>query len=185
MDRDQSIPVVEDQVKVNVSDPTAKKSKSTPLFFKVIDRMNEVMAWFAGIAVVLLMLLIVFNSIKRIFSDPFSGTVEVATWLGAISGIFALGYAQLHKGHVFIDLLINLFPKMVSKIIHTLMNLISIWFFLVAGWLLFQHGLNMMGNGVVSETLRVPFYPIVQLCSLGFIGLVLAIIKETILIWKE
>jgi len=185
MDRDQSIPVGDEHVKVNVYSQTTKKSKSTHIFFTVIDRMNEAMAWFAGIAVVLLMLLIVFNSIKRMFSDPFSGTVEVATWLGAISGIFALGYAQLHKGHVFIDLLINILPKMVSKMIHTVMNLVSIWFFLVAGWLLFQHGVNMMGNGVVSETLRIPFYPIVQLCSLGFIGLVLAIIKETIFIWKE
>ncbi|WP_419888306.1 TRAP transporter small permease [Neobacillus niacini] len=187
MDRDQSISVIDDQARVTVYDQTIKKtkSKSINLFFTMIDKMNEALAWIAGAAVVLLMLLIVFNAIKRMFSDPFAGTVEIATWLGAISGIFALGYAQLHKSHVFIDLLINKFPEMVSKIIHTLVNIVSALFFLVAGWLIFQHGLNMMGSGVVSETLRIPFYPIVQLCSLGFIGIVLAIIKETIFIWKE
>ncbi len=187
MDRDQSIPVIDDQAKVNLYDKTVKrsKSKSTNLFFTMVDKMNEGLAWIAGAAVVLLMLLIVLNAIKRMFSDPFAGTVEVATWLGAISGIFSLGYAQLHKGHVFMDLLINKFPEIVSKSIHTLVNIVSAIFFLVAGWLIFQHGMNMMGSGVVSETLRIPFYPIVQLCSLGFIGIVLAIIKETILIWKE
>src|SRR3954464_6427451 len=111
MERDQSIPVIDDHAKVTVYDQTVKKSKSksTNLFFTMIDKMNEGLAWIAGLAVVLLMLLIVFNAIKRIFSSPFAGTVEVSTWLGAISGIFALGYAQLNKGHVFIDLLINNF----------------------------------------------------------------------------
>lgn len=185
MERDQSIPVVNNNSKVVVYDQPVMKSKSTNLFFTVIDRFNEALAWIAGAAVVLLMLLIVCNAIIRTFSDPFAGTVEVATWLGAVSGIFALGYGQLHKSHVFMDLLINKFPTIVSKMIHTCVNIASVWFFSIASWQVFQYGLNLMGNGVVSETLRFPFYPIVLFCSIGFVGLVLAIIKETIFIWKE
>jgi len=184
MERDQSISVINDHSTANVYEQTVKKSKSTNLFFTMVDRINEAMAWIAGSAVVLLMLLIVFNAIKRTFSNPFAGTVEVATWLGAISGIFALGYAQLHKSHVFIDLLITKFPPIISRSIHTCVNIVSLVFFTIAGWLVLQHGLNLMGNGIVSETLRIPFYPIVLLSSLGFFGLVLAIIKETIFIWK-
>ncbi|WP_240375962.1 TRAP transporter small permease [Bacillus piscicola] len=153
-------------------------------FFKIIDKSNQSLAVLAGIALISMMLLVVFNSIKRIFSDPIAGTVEMVSWLGAITTIFSLGYAQLHKGHVFIDLLFKKLPKLLQHVLHTFMNALSIIFFSIAAWQITIYGIDLMNNGVVSQTMRVPFYPIVMFCSLGFLSLLLALIKETILIWK-
>ncbi|PID01767.1 C4-dicarboxylate ABC transporter permease [Sporosarcina sp. P2] len=168
-----------------IEDKHEEKVVSTSnLFFKTTDYLNRFLAVIAGMALMLMMLLIVFNSIKRMYSDPIAGTVEIVSWLGAITGIFALGYTQLNKGHVYIDMLVDKFPSMLRRIIHTVMNVLSASFFLVAAWQLLLFGLNLGSNGVVSQTIQFSFYPIVILSSIGFIGLVLAIVKETILIWK-
>lgn len=153
-------------------------------YFKLTDYVNVFISWVAGIALTLMMLLVVFNAIKRVFSAPFAGTVEVVGWLAAISVTFSLGYAQLNKSHIYIDFLVNSFNVVVRKIVHSLMNIFSIVFFALVVWYLIDYGLTLKGQGTLSETLQFAFYPIVMFCSIGFLGLVLAIIKETIVLWR-
>ncbi|GIN93857.1 hypothetical protein J6TS1_39010 [Siminovitchia terrae] len=154
------------------------------IFFRITDSLNQGLAFIAGLSLICMMLLVVFNSIKRLFSDPISGTVELVSWLGAMTAVFSLGYAQLHKGHVFIDLLIVKFPSGLQKLTHSMVNVISILFFAMAGWQITLYGMGLKQSGVVSETMQVAFYPLVILCSIGFFSLVLALIKETIEVWR-
>lgn len=174
---DPEIPQVTQKVSV-------KNEERSNIFFKLIDRINQVSAILAGTSLLVMILLVVFNAIKRLFSDPIAGTVELVSWLGAMTTIFSLGYAQLYKGHVYIDLLFKKLPLRLQQVLHTTLNIISIGFFSMAGWQITMYGLNLMENGVVSTTMRISFYPIVIFCSLGFLGLLLALIKETVLIWK-
>ncbi|WP_221563131.1 TRAP transporter small permease [Alkalihalobacillus sp. TS-13] len=183
MEDKQTVPL-EQEVPRTIHEPTMMNTEKASVFFRIIDRLNQGSAVLAGTTLLMMILLVVFNSIKRLFSDPIAGTVELVSWLGAVTTIFSLGYAQLHKGHVFIDLLYKKFPKAVQQLLHTFMNLVSIAFFSIAGWQIALYGINLMENGVVSPTMRVSFYPIVIFCSLGFLGLLLALIKETIIIWK-
>lgn len=162
-----------------------KTASSPNVFFKITDYLNQGLAFLAGLALISMMLLVVLNAIKRLYSDPILGTVEIVSWLGAITGVFALGYTQLNKGHVYIDMLLDKFPPLLNKVIHTFMNVLSIFFFLIAAWQIILYGINMRNEGVVSQTIQFSFYPLVILCSIGFFGLVLAIAKETVLIWKE
>ncbi|MFD1708945.1 TRAP transporter small permease [Siminovitchia sediminis] len=161
------------------------KDEKPNIFFRFTDYLNQGLAYLAGLSLICMMLLVVFNSIKRLFSDPISGTVELVSWLGAMTAVFSLGYAQLHKGHVFIDLLIVKFPPALHKLTHSLVNVLSILFFIMAGWQISLYGISLKQSGVVSETMQISFYPLVILCSLGFFSLVLAIVKETIEVWKE
>lgn len=167
-----------------VDEDVEKTNEENNFFWIMTDKLNHVFAFIAGTALILMMLLIVFNSIKRLFSDPIAGTVEMVGWLAAITAIFSLGFAQLHKGHVFIDLLFKKLPQVLQRIVHTTVNVVSIVFFIIAGWQLMIYGIELMKNGVVAETMRIPFYPIVICCSIGFVGLLFAIVKETWMIWK-
>ncbi|WP_408010138.1 TRAP transporter small permease [Pseudalkalibacillus sp. A8] len=183
MEDKQTVPL-EQEIPRTMHESTVMKNEKTSVFLRIIDRINQGSAVLAGTTLLIMILLVVFNSIKRLFSDPIAGTVELVSWLGAVTTIFSLGYAQLHKGHVFIDLLYKKFPETIQHILHTFMNLASIAFFSVAGWQIALYGINLMENGVVSPTMRISFYPIVIFCSLGFLGLLLALVKETILIWR-
>lgn len=162
-----------------------KSEKNSNLFYRLIDRFNQISAVLAGISLVLMMTLIVFNAVRRLYSAPIAGTVEIVSWLAAVTFIFSLGYAQLHKRHVYIDLFIKKLPPLTQRCIHTIVNVLSIAFFMIAVWQMTLHGIDLMNKGIVSETMRISFYPIVTFCSIGFLGLLMALIKETILIWRR
>lgn len=159
---------------------TEQNTKQLNALDQIIKYFNLGLAWIAGLCLVLMILLIVFNGIKRIFSDPFAGTTEVAGWLGAIAISFAIGYTQLHHGHVDIDLLVQKFPERLQKFISILVSLASLLFFLIVGWQIIRYGLSLMEGNHLSPTLRISFYPLVLLTSLGFFGLTLALFKDFI-----
>ncbi len=160
-------------------------SSKSNIFFKLIEFSNKLLVVIAGFSLMSMMLLIVFNSIKRMFSSPIVGTTELVGLFAAITILFSIGHTQIDKGHVYIDLLVVKLPLAVQNYIHSIVNIVSILFFGIATWLLIMYGFSLKENNVISETLQLPYYPIVLICSLGYLNLSLILIKETVLIWKE
>ncbi|WP_134700620.1 TRAP transporter small permease [Ammoniphilus sp. YIM 78166] len=149
---------------------TGKRNSVSSFWVSVNRRFNQGLAVIAGISLMMMMLLIVSNAVIRVFANPFAGTVEVVGWLMAITTSFAVGYTQLNRGHVDIDLLTSRFSPMVQRGLQAIVQLVSLLFFLVVGWQVIQYGLSLMQNGTLSQTLGVIFYPYVFLVSLGFFG---------------
>ena len=76
---------------------------------RLVNRgVNGVLAALASISLLAMMLLIVGNMFRRTVAAPFPGAFEVVGWLAAITAALALGYTQLHKGHVDIDIVTRL-----------------------------------------------------------------------------
>lgn len=158
-----------------------------PVFAK-IKRLNQMMdrafIVIAAVSLISLMMLVVLNGIVRGIYKPFGGTVEVASWLAAITTAFAVGNAQLHRAHVSIDLLFNKFPQAVQKIVHALILILSLLFFVLLTWQLWKYGVQLKASGNLSETLRIPFYPFVLLTAIGFAGMILTCIVQFIEIFS-
>lgn len=150
------------------------------VFDQVIIRINQGLAWIAGICLTLMMLTIVFNAIIRIFATPFAGTPELVGWLGALTVSFALGYTHLHRGHVDIDLLVKKFPKSLEKALSILMTCLSLVFFAIVAWRLIEYGIHLKNSKSISQTLQISYYPLIFLTSLGFFGLALALLKQLV-----
>lgn len=143
-------------------------------------KFNQALLVIAAISLLAIMLLVVFNSLLRTIYKPFPGTVELVSWLAAITTAFALGNTQLHKAHVYIDLLFNKFSTIWKKIVHVTMLCLSAVFFLIVAWQLILYGMNLNTTGVVSETMRVPFYPLIFFAVIGFIGLISTLLVQCI-----
>lgn len=141
-------------------------------------KMNNALLFIAGVSLVTSMLLVVFNGIIRTFTDPYSGIIEAVSWMAAITTAFSLGSAQISKAHVFIDMVTNKFPLVLQRIVGALITLIGIAFFTMLGIQLIQYGLNLQESGVLSSTLRIPYYPVVMALSLGFLGLITTLVIE-------
>lgn len=144
-------------------------------------RVSQLFAVISGTAVLAMMLLIVTNGIKRTFSDPIMGTTEIVGWLAAISISFALGYTQIHRGHVDIDLLVIKFPEMVQKALRIIVSFLSLGFFAIVGWQMIQYAFTLSSNNNVSQTLGVIFYPFVILSAIGFIVFVFVLLNDFIM----
>ncbi|MBN1227586.1 MAG: TRAP transporter small permease subunit, partial [Deltaproteobacteria bacterium] len=73
--------------------------------------LNQIFLWFAGISLIIMILLTCSNIFLRLVWTPISGTFELMGFLGAITTAFALGYTQMKRGHIAIDILVHSFSK--------------------------------------------------------------------------
>ena len=147
---------------------------------KAVALYNHGLAWLGGLALTLMLMLIVGNALIRIFYRPFPGTTELVGWLAAITTSFALGYTQMNKGNVALDMITKRFPLRIQKILEGIFSLCTALFFGMAGWKIVSYGFTLKNSGYLSETLRIAYYPVVVIMSLGFIGLTLTLLLNLI-----
>ncbi len=93
--------------------------------------------------------------LRVVVYKPFSGTTEVVGWLGALSSAFGLGYTQIHRGYVEIDVLVQYFPRGVQQVLKMIILFVSTTFFAVVSWQIALYGMNVARNGNLSETMRI------------------------------
>ena len=101
---------------------------------KISRFLNEVLIWIAGFFLVTMVLLTCANIFLRLVWTPIRGTFELIGFFGAIVTAFALGYTQIHRGHIGIDLLVNEFSAITQKILSGTSYFMCMVFFAIAGW---------------------------------------------------
>jgi len=140
--------------------------------------LNRGLAWVAGFSLVAMMLVTVGEMVFRMLGYPMAGTVETIGWLSAMTTAFALGYTQIHQGHVSIDLFSNRLAPGPRAVVNMLVYLISTALFLIVTWHVFHHAGVLKQTGSLSETMKVIVYPWVYMVSLGCAGLTLALLVD-------
>jgi len=74
--------------------------------------LNRILTFLAGLILIVMVLLTCANIVFRMFWVPVSGTYELMGFAGAMLTAFALAYTQIKKGHIAVDVLVNVFqPK--------------------------------------------------------------------------
>ena len=139
---------------------------------------------FAKIGVILLIamvLLIVGNMFMKIFFISYFGVIEIQGRLSALLIALTLGYTQLLKGHVAIQIVVDRFNPTTRNFVELVINFISLGFIAVVTWQLFQYAEHQRLVGSVSETLRWFIYPYIYLVALGFAGLALRLLNDFLL----
>jgi len=132
----------------------------------------------AGVSLVAMVLVTVGEMVSRMFGNPMVGTVETIGWLSAVTTAFALGYTQIHQGHVSIDLFTRRLGPLVQVLVSMLVYLVSAVLFVIVTWNVFRHAGVLRETGSLSETMKVIVYPWVYLVSLGCAGLTLALVVD-------
>lgn len=160
-----------------------QKEASGPVSF--IDRLdnlnrliNNCLGWLAGASLMLMVFVVVINGVLRKISDPIAGTTEIVGWLAALATAFSLGFTQVQKGYVDIDALVERFPQSFQRLLRILMNCISLAFFTMVAWKMFEYAFQVAGNGNLSETMGIPYYHLIILVAVGFIGLSAALFVD-------
>ena len=120
------------------------------------------------------------NIVFRLTWVPVRGTYELMGFFGAIVTAFALGHTQQKKGHIAVDVLINLFPKQTKRMLDAVNSFICLLFFGIAAWQIAVKATTLMNTGEVTETLRIIYYPFTYAVALGCLVLVLVLFTDLI-----
>jgi TRAP-type C4-dicarboxylate transport system permease small subunit len=145
---------------------------------KICRILNLVFIWIAGLCLAAMILMTCANIFLRIVWIPLKGTYELMGYFGALVTAFALGYTQIKRAHIAVDVLVMLFSPKAQLILQGINCLICTIFFSIAGWQIFQYGTTLWKTGEVTETLRIAYYPFAYGVASGCLVLALVMLIE-------
>jgi TRAP-type C4-dicarboxylate transport system permease small subunit len=148
------------------------------LLEKINHFLNRLLTFTGGVFLVVMVLLTCANIFSRNVWIPIKGTFELMGYCGAIVTAFALGYTQLNKGHIAVDVLINTFSARAKKILQIVNNGICSVFFSIAAWQIGVKATTLMETGEVTETLRIIYYPFTYAVAFGCLVLALVMLTD-------
>jgi TRAP-type C4-dicarboxylate transport system permease small subunit len=129
--------------------------------------LNRILIRIAGCIMIGMILLTCANIFLRLVWAPIRGTFELMGYLGATVTAFALGYTQIRRGHIAVDLLVQRFSKSTRRILNSLNHFTCMIFFGLAAWQITRYATTLRETGEVTETLRIIYYPFTYCVALG------------------
>jgi TRAP-type C4-dicarboxylate transport system permease small subunit len=118
------------------------------------------------------------NIFLRLVWVPVKGTFELMGFFGAVATAFALGYTQIKKGHIAVDILILSFSKRTRRVLDVINSLICTVFFSFVAWQIARYAGILRSTGEVTETLRFAYYPFTYAVAVGCGVLALVFLTE-------
>jgi len=158
------------------------------LLNKINRVINDVFMCVAGIVLAAMIILTCANIFCRLVWLPIRGTFELMGYFGAVITAFALGYTQIKKGHIAVDIVILGFSSKVRSILNAINCVLCIAFFVLVGWQIWRYATNLWRTGEVTETLRIVYYPFTYAVALGCFALAFVFLVEflnSIFCYKE
>jgi TRAP-type C4-dicarboxylate transport system permease small subunit len=140
--------------------------------------LNRIFAAAGGASLVCLTGLAAANMICRAVYRPVPGSYELVGFICAVGVAFGLGYTQLHKGHVVVSIITERFSPEVNRALDALNHLVGAAFFGLVSWQTFAWGMEIAKSGELSETLKIPYYPVIFGVALGFAVYALTLLLE-------
>ena len=118
------------------------------------------------------------NIFLRIVWVPVKGTFELMGFFGAVATAFVLGYTQLKKAHISVDILVNRFSQRIRTVLDGINYFVCMIFFAVLGWQISRLAATIWKTGEVTETLRIVYYPFSYGVALGCFLLALVLLVD-------
>jgi TRAP-type C4-dicarboxylate transport system permease small subunit len=150
------------------------------LLDRINRNFNNVLVFVAGLFLMGMIGLTCLNIVLRLVWRPIPGTYELMGYFGSIAAGFALGYTQIRRGHISVDILVNSFSPKIQRLLGAASSLICAVFFVLAAWQLALKAGTLWRTGEVTETLRIAYYPFTYAVALGCIGLFIALTVELV-----
>ncbi len=142
---------------------------------------------YAGAAVLFVLMLLTTADVagRYLFNAPITGVFEITEFSMACLVFCALAYTQTRKGHVAVDIFVNLLPPKGQRIIDIIAHLLSFMVFSLITWKSIERGIELIEFKESSATLQIPVYPFMFLVALGCLLLSLEFLVDAIKAIRE
>ena len=137
------------------------------VFEKISQYASRVLILVAGVFLIFMIVLTCANIFLRIVWLPIRGTYELMGFMGAILTSFALGYTQIKRGHISVNVLVNSFSEKARDVLYFINNTVCMVFFSIAAWKISDKAATLRHTDEVSETLRIIYHPFTYGVALG------------------
>jgi TRAP-type transport system small permease protein len=107
---------------------------------------------------------------RNFFKVAINGTYEIVSLMVVVVGVLGLGYTQLVKGNIMIDIIVKRLSKKGQAIMNSVSYLIAIGVCVIVGWQVLLRMWDYMHRelGGKTVTLGIPLWPFMALMALCF-----------------
>jgi TRAP-type C4-dicarboxylate transport system permease small subunit len=147
------------------------------------DWVDSSFATISAVMILFLMLITTVDSFGRsFFNHPFVGVFEVSRFAMAWIGFLALGYVQMRRAHITINLIKGWLKPKAEAVIDFFMMCLSLGTTLMLGWVGLDDALEAIrfGDKVMSGLLTIPIGPPKLIIPFGCVLLSLRFISQMV-----
>ena len=135
------------------------------LLEKISKLLNRGFIWVGGAALLTMIGIACANMLLRPLGAPLKGAYELVGFFGALAVALALGYTQIARGHLAVDLLATRYSKRTQRILEAVNSFVCMVFFILVGWQVAVFATTIWKRGETSETLRIVYHPFVYVVA--------------------
>ncbi len=154
-------------------------------FLAILRMLSRALHWIAVFSLMAMMVLTCADITFRFLRHPIVGTWEIVGFLGAIAVGFALVPTTLDRAHVAVQLIVDRCPYRAQKFIYLLTHTLSLLLFILLTIECVKYGNALKEAGEVSNTLRLPFYPVLYGIAFSSLIVVLILVTDILLVITE
>lgn len=142
---------------------------------RLVNRLSYGLAYISGAAFIAVTVLMTIDVAGRyLFSAPLTFAVETIELLMGLAITFGLAITTYRRGHIRVDLITHVAPPKLKVFLDLLADLASIVVFALIAWKLFDKAGQSLRDGLYTQILSLPIYPVVYLMSAGAAAALLA-----------
>ncbi len=138
-------------------------------FFSVISHFIVILAYIAGISIILMIGITLVDVILRIFNIGITGAYDMVRACGAVAVACALPYLTAVKGHIAIEYFYHKCERSGRIVLDSFFRISSLIIFGILAVQTFRHGLSLAQTGEVFPNIGMPVFWIPLLISLNCI----------------
>lgn len=131
-----------------------------------LKRVSSGLANFACLVLVLVMITTFADVVGRyFFNSPVTFAVELIQLGMGLLVLFGLAITTLERGHIAVDILESVVPKFVGDLFALVAAICGVIFITLIAWRLLDRGINFLGDGLATDVLFLPVWPVVLLMA--------------------
>jgi TRAP-type C4-dicarboxylate transport system permease small subunit len=147
---------------------------------RIIEWISDKLKIAGAACLVGMMFLTCADVVGRFFRHPILGSVELVTFMAALSVALALPYTHQVKGHIGVELLVRTLPPKVQVVIDIVTGMLSLALIAIITWRMALYAGTIGRSGEVSMELRLPIEWIIYAVAFCFLIFTLVIFQELI-----
>ena len=133
-----------------------------------MKRISTVLAGFACFVLLAVMAITFVDVLGRyFFNAPITFAVELIQLGMGLLVLFGLAITTLQRGHIAVDLVENLVPESIGKLLAAIAALYGLAFIGLIAWRLWDRAFKFMDDGLATDILFLPVWPVVLLMALA------------------
>lgn len=136
-------------------------------FFSLISRLILILAYAAGLSILLMMGVTVVDVILRIFGIGITGAYDLVRAFAVLAVASALPYVTASKGHIAIEFFYHKCGRRGRLILDFLFRVSALLLFALLTVHTFRHGISLFRSGEVFPNLGMPVFWIPFVISLS------------------